>query len=777
MEEAGASFVGCILRFGIGFYRDHDHRQLAMRCIVPNGLQKFESVHARHVVIDQNYVETASFQRFQACFARLGHDDPCLLVAEEGRNELVLNRIIIDHEHPQEVVREPVAGHFHVIRRGHFVFRLQWSKLLDTTEMITKRLFNTPVTWMLLFCRWYCRLHGRGASSGVGRMYAAKATISKYRCGILCGILTFRIVAMFAFLVTSFLIAGLVAAFGAGYWFSQFRSRSYWIPANERGAIEAELESLRDEIWELKEEEAAREKAEAANEAKTRFLATVSHEMRTPLNGILGMAELIAQPGLSAEQKTYVEAISTSGKALASLIDEILDFAKIEAGRIELLSEPFDATALVEGVAELLAPRAQGKGLEIATAIDPRMPPKLIGDPARLRQVLLNLAGNAVKFTSEGGVGLRASWKEPGLFRVEISDTGPGIPFARQAAIFDEFEQADGSSSRSHEGTGLGLAISRRIVESMGGQLNLERSGPDGSVFAFELPLMPIVAATPSKPSSENLAGRQVLIVARSPFEAPYMGERLDAAGAAVLRAQGEDEALDMLNRTASFDIVIVDCALGEEATQRIAVAARDAGVSRSLVLFSPFERRAFGQKTMQEFDGWLVKPVRAVSLLQRLADKAPQPELKLEIVAPAPEIAAQASFHVLVAEDNDINALIACTHLERMGAVATRARDGLEALNLVSQSFAGSRPQFALVLMDIRMPQLDGIEATRRIRALEKDAARSPIRIIALTANAFDEDRRACLEAGIDQFLTKPVDFEGLSNAILPIQDTPRSA
>ncbi|MCC2097001.1 MAG: response regulator, partial [Hyphomicrobiales bacterium] len=449
---------------------------------------------------------------------------------------------------------------------------------------------------------------------------------------------------------------------------------------------------------------------------------------------------------------------------------------KIEAGRIELLSEPFDATALVEGVAELLAPRAQGKGLEIATAIDAGMPAKLIGDPVRLRQVLLNLAGNAVKFTENGGVGIRAVWKTPGLFRVEISDTGPGIPVSRQSAIFNEFEQADGSSSRRHEGTGLGLSISRRLVESMGGQLNLEKSSPEGSVFAFELPLMAVTSGAVAE-KGENLSGRQVLIVAKSPFEGPYMGERLDAAGAAVLRAQGEEEAMDMLKRTASFDIVIVDCALGEEATQRIAGAARAAGVARSLVLFSPFERRTVGQKTMQEFDGWLVKPVRAVSLLQRLIDKTPQPEPDLKKTEAPREVSATEPFHVLVAEDNDINALIACKHLERMGAIPTRARDGIEALDFAHQSFTGERPKFTLILMDIRMPQLDGVEATRRIRALEKENARQPLRIIALTANAFEEDRRACIEAGIDQFLTKPVDFDGLSSAVLPAEDSTRIA
>jgi signal transduction histidine kinase/CheY-like chemotaxis protein len=585
-------------------------------------------------------------------------------------------------------------------------------------------------------------------------------------------------------LIVVALLTAAAGAFGGGFWYSQYRSRSRWIPANERNTMESELEGLRDEIWELKEQEAAREKAEAANEAKTRFLATVSHEMRTPLNGILGMAELLSRPDLSAEQKSYVDAIGTSGKALASLIDEILDFAKIEAGRIELLAEPFNPISLVEGVAELLAPRAQGKGLEIATVMAPDLPQGLIGDEARLRQVLLNLAGNAVKFTISGGVGIRASWRQPGLLRIEISDSGPGIPPHQQSIIFDEFEQADGSSSRRHEGTGLGLAISRRIVESMGGQLKLEQSSEKGSVFAFELPLTPVSASRPGKTEQLDLAGRQVLIVASSPFEAPYMGERLDAAGAAVLRAHDEAEALDMLSRTANFDIVIVDCALGEEASQRIATAAREAGVARALVLFSPFERRTVGQHTMREFDGWLVKPVRAASLLERLTGKPVMTEPSAAVTSaggeadPPLELPSTPSpFQALVAEDNDINALIAYKHLERMGATVTRARDGQEAMQTFSHTLTGAIPKFDLILMDIRMPLMDGIEATRRIRALEKDAGRTPIRIIALTANAFEEDRQACLEAGIDQFLTKPVDFEGLSRAVLPVDQSSQTA
>lgn len=253
------------------------------------------------------------------------------------------------------------------------------------------------------------------------------------------------------------------------------------------------LESLRDEVWELKAAEAARERAEAASEAKSRFIATVSHEIRTPLNGLLGMAELLASTSLNAEQGTYVEAIRSSGAALASLIDEILDFSKIEAGKLELAREPFDLAGLVEGVVELLAPRAQGKGLDIASFIAADLPTRVVGDAARLRQVLLNLAGNAVKFTSAGGVGLRVTKSEDKL-EFAVIDTGPGIPEQGRQAIFAEFEQGDGSTTRRHEGTGLGLAISQRLAEAMGGSCGSSEVLPKARPFPSVLPCRPRLA-------------------------------------------------------------------------------------------------------------------------------------------------------------------------------------------------------------------------------------------------------------------------------------------
>lgn len=513
-----------------------------------------------------------------------------------------------------------------------------------------------------------------------------------------------------------------------------------------------------------------RSRAQAANEAKSRFLATVSHEFRTPLNGILGMTDLLLDTPLDLEQQTYLRAVKTSGGALLSLIDEILDFSKIEAGKLDLSCDPFDARALIEGVVELLAPRAQGKGVEIACFVDSRAPKLLMGDPDRLRQVLVNLAGNAVKFTESGGVGIEADYAD-GALTIHVTDTGPGIPEDRLASIFEEFEQGDGSHASKTGGTGLGLAISRRIVERMGGTIAVESAPGAGARFSIRLPL-PAGEAEPAA-RAPDLAGRRYLVLARSPFEGPFVQRKLAEAGAEAALVADAAEALAKIATAADaarpFSGLIVDCALGDDVARDIAAAAREAGVERRIVLLSPFERRDLGSPSAAGFDAYLVKPLRARSLFDRLTEDAPplREDATPRMTAPRRKPGGKAR-RVLLAEDNEINALLALKALERLGAVVDWAKDGHEAFSLAEASFSGLRPDYDLVLMDIRMPGLDGLEATRRIRALEATLGRpQPRRIIALTANAQKEDEQAALAAGLDGFLAKPFDIKDLTGLL----------